>query len=274
MLSSVLLPSGLEFSLSFFDAGTNATTASVAVACSGLRIGLHASRGNYTEIETLNLAGGAAVVRVETATTAAGDLVVAVTTVNATRPADVSLRFAARNMLPFSACASASGPGELNMTCAGGATVTLRPAIGGAVAVPAFGAPASLSLPLPAPGASAAFSTAPGGLTLPAALDVVSTRRAELVALFTPWGSAMNETFAGLFTAVAWTAIYSHSQGIVNGEFGRSDQLFEWDTFLAGALGEGRACGRLLCARRRFTFRAFQLCAWIGGWPTTISSAS
>jgi putative isomerase len=241
MLASVQLPSGLSFTLSFYDARARRATARVNMACAGVRVGLHAARGNYTEIESLDLDGGAASVRVETALTPSGDLVLSITTLpGSQRPGDVMVLVAGGNALPFSACdvdaspATAAG-GGLTVACWGAPPVTLRPSPPGAAN--ASGG-ATLALPLPPPGAAAALSTAPAPLPLGAALAVVATRRAELLALFAPWGArdGMNETFAGLFTAVAWTAVYSPTQGVVNGEFGRSERLYEWDTLLAGAL--------------------------------------
>jgi hypothetical protein len=236
MLASVQLPSGLSFSLSFYDKREKKTTSRVNMACTGIRAGLHAARGNYTEIEALDLDGGAASVKVETAVTPDGDLVLAVTTLpGSQRPGDVTVLISGGNALPFSSCSVGASSGSLAVACWGVPAVTLRPAPPGAAN--ASGGEA-LSLFLPPPGASAALSTAPAPLPLGAALAVVAARRAEVVALFAPWGAVdgMNETFAGLFTAVAWTAIYSPTQGVVNGEFGRSEKLYEWDTLLAGAL--------------------------------------
>ena len=233
MLSSVLLPGGLALPLSFVDARAQQTTRGVKMTCAqSLRPGLHAARGSYTEIERLDLAGGAASVRVETATTAAGDLVVLVTTLAATRAGDVAIAISPSNIFPYSDCAFSAGADSLNATCAGAPAVALRPC---APARASAAAADSLALPLPPAGASVALTTAPGGMSLAHAAAVVAGRRDELLAAFRAAG-ADNETAAGLFTAVSWTTIYSDTQGIVNGEFGRSTQLYEWDTFLAGVL--------------------------------------
>jgi putative isomerase len=232
MLSSVLLPAGLALPLSFVDARARQTTRDVQMTCApSLRPGLHAARGAYTEIERLDLVGGAASVRVETATTAAGDLVVLVTTLAASRAGDVTLSISPGVLFPYSDCAFAADAAALSATCAGAPTVTLRPC---APAAAVAGA-ASLSLPLPPAGASVALTTAPGGMSLAHAVAVVAGQRDELLTRFRAAG-VLNETLAGLFTAVAWTTVYSDTQGIVNGEFGRSVRLFEWDTFLAGVL--------------------------------------
>ena len=241
MLSSVLLPSGLAFPLSFYDAGAKQATAHIQMECSSsLRVGLHAARGDYTEIESLALNGGAATVRVETATTAGGELIVLISTLTAPRGNDVTVIIDASNALPYSACESSAAAGGLSMACAGTPAVKLQPAGGAAAAAAATDTPgaapsAQLTFSLPAAGASLALTTAPGGLSLAAAQRAVANRRAELVAAFDTHGQ-MNETFAGLFTAVAWTTIYSHTQGLVNGEFGRSEMLYEWDTLLASTL--------------------------------------
>jgi len=232
MLSSVLLPSGLAFPLSFSDAKSGKVTSKLGFSCSGPRAGLHSARGNYTEIERVDLDGGAASVKVETATTDTGDLVILVTTLESSRAQDVTVVATASNMLPFSYCSVAG----TSITCAGEPTVTLRPVTEGA----GTGVDGSLSLPLPPVGGSVAFSTAPSlPMTLAQVQAVVEERRGELLSLFAPYSPAgqMNETFAGLFTSMAWTAVYSHTQGIVNGEFGRSEKLYEWDTLFAGLLG-------------------------------------
>ena len=233
MLASVLLPTGVAFPLAFVDAAARQTTRNVQMSCAAsLRPGLHAARGAYAEIERLDLAGGAASVRVETATTAAGDLVVLVTTLpGAARAADVTISIAPYVMLPYSDCAFAADAAALTATCAGAPAVALRPCAPAA----ASAAVGALLLPLPPAGASAALTTAPGGMSLAHAAAVVAGRREELLATFRAAG-ALNETLAGLTAAVAWTTVYSHTQGIVNGEFGRSTQLYEWDTFLVGVL--------------------------------------
>lgn len=233
MLSSVLLPSGLAFPLAFKDAQSGRVTRQVGFSCAGPRAGLHSARGNYTEIEALELEGGAATVRVETATTDGGDLVILVTTLSAPRAQGVTVVASASNMLPFSACAASAAPNALRMACAGERAVTLRP-----VAAAAAPAPGALALPLPPAGGSLAFTTAAQPMTLAQAVAVVAAQRQALLALFAPYdaGQQLNETFAGLYTSIAWTAVYSPTQGIVNGEFGRSAQLYEWDTLLAGVL--------------------------------------
>ena len=155
-----------------------------------------------------------------------------VTTLESSRAQDVTVVATASNMLPFSYCSVAG----TSITCAGEPTVTLRPVTEGA----GTGVDGSLSLPLPPVGGSVAFSTAPSlPMTLAQVQAVVEERRGELLSLFAPYSPAgqMNETFAGLFTSMAWTAVYSHTQGIVNGEFGRSEKLYEWDTLFAGLLG-------------------------------------
>lgn len=242
MLSSVLLPSGLAFPLAFSDTTTGKVTSKLDFSCSNPRAGLHSARGNYTEIERLDLDGGAAAVKVETATTPTGDLVIVVTTLEGVRTQDVIVVATASNMLPFSSCTVAG----LSITCAGEATVTLHPITATATgydgnAATAIAVNGSLSLPLPPVGGSTAFTTASQPMTLAQAQAVVAARREELLAIFEPYHSTgmpgLNETFAGLYTSMAWTAVYSHTQGIVNGEFGRSTQLYEWDTLFAGLLG-------------------------------------
>lgn len=247
MLASVLLPSGLSFKLLFLDTATKQATGDLKMTCAGsLRPGLHAARGEYTEVERLDLVGGAASVRVETATTPSGELVVLVTTVSAARAGDVALSVMGSSMLPFSACAIGASAGTLNASCAGTPPVVLQscgaPLLHNAASssddASTIASAASFSVPLPPLGASVAFTTAPGSMGLAAAAAVVAGRRADLLALFDAHGTDVgaNETFAGLYTAVAWTTIYSHTQGIVNGEFGRSVQLYEWDTFLVSLL--------------------------------------
>jgi putative isomerase len=239
MLSSVLLPSGLAFPLSFSDAKTGKVTSRVGFSCTGPRAGLHSARGAYTEVEALDLEGGAATVKVESATTASGDLIVLVTTLSALRAQDVVVVATAANALPFSACTVASSPSALGMKCAGGPTVTLRPLAGSTAAAAAASGGDFISLPLPPVGGSVAFSTAAQPPTLAQAQAVVAARREELLALFASYSpvGGVNETFAGLYTSMAWTAVYSHTQGIVNGEFGRSEKLYEWDTLFASVLG-------------------------------------
>ena len=235
MLSSVLLPSGISISLSFFDSQSRDNTANVNFACTGVRAGLHSARGNYTEIEMLELNGGAASVKVETALTVDGDLVIVLTTlVGSSRPENILVSLKGGNMLPFSACAVNASASALSVTCAGTPEVVLRPTP--PCTVNSSGT--TLTLALPAIGSSAAFSTALIPLSLADALTVVAVRRAELLSIFMPYGTAngMNETFAGLFTAVAWTSIYSHTQGVISGEFGRSEKIYEWDTLMTGAI--------------------------------------
>ena len=291
MLASVLLPSGLSLAAAFHDAGgSRQTTADVVMTCAtSLRPGLHAARGAYTEIERLDLEGGAATVRVETATTSAGELVVLITTLaanaaNATRAGDVTVSLSGSVVLPYSDCAFNGSATALTATCAGAPPVTLRlcePATGSAAAVDGAAAAAkdgdatapygnatatsdaaaagaaaatgtstaaavrglssiaaTLAAPLPPVGGSVAFTTAPGGLPLELAAAIVAGRRAELLAVFAARGSAgaLNETIAGLYTAVAWTTVLSDTQGLVNGEFGRSTKLYEWDTLFVGVL--------------------------------------
>jgi putative isomerase len=235
MLSSVLLPSGISMSLSFFDSKSRDTTANVNFACTGVRAGLHSARGNYTEIEMLELNGGAASVKVETALTTDGDLVIVLTTLaGSARPQDVVVSVHGGNMLPFSACVVNASISALSVTCAGTQTVVLQPVPPCTVNISST----TLTLALPAVGSSAAFSTALTPIPLPDALIMVAAQRTELLSLFAPYGTAngMNETFAGLFTAVAWTMIYSHTQGVVSGEFGRSEKIYEWDTLMTGAI--------------------------------------
>ena len=228
MLNHVLLPSGMTIALSFLDSATRSVTQGVGVGCSAaVRAGYHAPRGDYTEIEALALAGGAASVRVESALTASGDLVLVVTTLAASpRPQDALLQVGARSLLPFSACAFVQGAAALNMSCNGSPVTSLRPV--GAQAAFAWDAGAPLSLPLAPIGAAIALTTAPAPLmSLAEALAVVAGQRALLLATFSTYGAALNDTFAGLHTAISWTTVYSHSQGLVNGEFGRSDLLYE-----------------------------------------------
>ena len=242
LLSSVLLPSGLSLSLSFLDSASGQGTGRVQFSCSpALRVGLHAARGGYVEVERLALQGGAAAVRVETATTlpgGAGDLVLLVTTLEGPRAGDVSLALGASVMLPFSACNITAGPAALSALCAGTPPVALRPC-SGAGGGGGGGGGGGFSFALPPVGGAVAFSTAPGGLTLAGAAAVVAARRGELLALLGAHGGAggrLNDTFAGLYAAVAWTTVYSRTQGLINGEFGRSTKLYEWDTLLVGAL--------------------------------------
>ena len=237
MLASVLLPSGISFSLSFFDSHTNFSTSKVRMLCGNdLRTGLHSARGNYTEIEHLDLHGGAASVKIETATTAIGDLIILVTTVNASRLSDVILTLSVTNILPFSACYSNVSISNLSMVCAGTKIQTIRPLNNESSFKFVEFSASSFSFNLAPLGYSIAMTTSSNSsLSIQDAVQIVSERRAQLLSLFSSFEKD-NETFAGLYTAISWTAIYSYTQGIVNGEFGRNDVIFEWDTFLASAL--------------------------------------
>lgn len=249
MLTHALLPHGLAVKLTLHMQDGSHTLADLGMQgpkCDRAQFpcthGLHAQRGEYTEISSLDFAGAS--YQVQSATTATGDLALLITllTASSTTPAQGSRAYVNASMgvplpwaprvcavTPGSKVAVASCPGLQNVSLvpgqgtahsptAAGFSILLPAEVGGSVSLMAVVAASSARAhelngqPAPAP----ADPATPATLTTNDVTALVHAARQNLTDEFarSGRGSTHNETYAGMLTAISWNVIYTPYEGI------------------------------------------------------------
>jgi hypothetical protein len=289
MLTHALLPHGLAVTVALRDGGA----ASVSRLCADgpscdpakfpAKHGLHAVRGEYTEIESVNVSVGGtagASFKVETAAVgpdpATAELRVLITTLSlgdnngsgaAALAPNASITLGVPSAFLPLACNTSwsAGAGDVGgvlvADCPGLSSVRLSPASDG----PAFSAPSDNAVELalaPQVGGTVSFvATVVPSSTMTTAeaptqaeiAQSVAAARAALVASFLAAGGAQNETVAGMTAAISWNVIWTPYEGIFTPVFRGSPWsvskphnyvLFEWDTCVKARRGNDRLSSR------------------------------
>jgi hypothetical protein len=246
MLTHAWLPSGVALSISLHQG--NATVAALGgqgPSCSASVFpathGLHAQRGEYTEVESVSVGGegpGASSFRVESAVSGPGGnmgtelhLVITTLSLPATAPSErtngYDAPFAVLSLgVPLSyrprACNVSADAAKLVGRCPGFDDVTVSGADGTAL-TPAAG-PASLRVMLASTvggrvsfiaSASSSVGTRPASVS---PVQTVAAARATLLQQLSAYG-VHNDTMAGLQASIAWNVIYNPWEGIVTPVF-------------------------------------------------------
>lgn len=279
MLTHALLPHGLGLSLSFHAgsavlAGLGAEGPSCDRGAFPATHGLHDVRGEYTEIESLDFAGAS--YKIESATTAAGELLVLVTRLTSEgSPAELHLDASVPATWKPRRCAVQGGDAVLRAECHGLPAVSLQAAAGTEVQATSTGF--AVSLPAKA-GAVVAFATGEGAEapSTQAVVAAVAAARAKLVQRIEAFGEH-NETFAGMVTAISWNVVYTPLEGIITPIFRGSPWfvskphnyvLFEWDTYFAAMIAtytdEWVAKSNIIRMSKSLIYKGFVAGFWNG----------
>lgn len=246
MLTHALLPHGIAVSI-----GLHAGSSSVSALCSQgpscdlakfpAKHGLHATRGEYTEIESVQVGNGTEF-RVETAASESGNLSILITTLalpkqqgDTSAPAVYAVITLAvpEPYKPRLCNVTAEVGGELRGDCPGlpavrvsaaAGTVSsvtssstlhvvLSPQVGGQVALQALVSQEHLGAANAGVGEKRGVEEEARRASLASIDAVVSAARAALLQSFAQYG-ARNETFAGMQTSISWNVIYTPYEAI------------------------------------------------------------
>lgn len=291
MLTHVLLPSGLALSLELHAGSASVSNLGAqGPSCNPEKFpgkhGLHAVRGEYTEVERVTVGGAS--FKVESATNGI-DLLLLITTLAVSTADDapyVVVKLGVPESFKPRVChATTSTEHTLSANCPGFPAVHVMPTVAQGVRVSDDSAFLQLPLAL-VPGGQASL-VAGGRASLVAFLRMhvaphvavvaaVATARDKLLTSFAKYGKH-NETYAGMQTAISWNAIYTPYEGIFTPVFRGSPWLlaqphnyvlFEWDTYLvsliAGVTDPWIARSNIIRMTKSLSFKGFVAGFWNG----------